>query len=56
MSEREKEHFAREKEQIATSLFCLKQLERLPHGRSFVKSDGSESLKLLFKKERMSEQ
>ena len=36
------------------SLFCHEQPERIAHSRSFVKSDRSESLKSLFKKERMS--
>ena len=59
-----KDQFACKKEQIAAvtlllwetranplrSLFYHVQLERIAHGRSFVQSDGNESLKLLFKK------
>ena len=43
VSERAKEQFAHQKEQISS-------------GRSFVKSDVSKSLKLLFKKERISKE
>ena len=38
------------------SLFCHEQPEQITHGFSFVKSDGSKSLKSLFKKEQMSEE
>ena len=37
-------------------LFCHEQPEQITHGFSFVKSDGSKSLKSLFKKEQMSEE
>ena len=38
------------------SLFCHEQSEQITHGGSFVKSEGSKLLKLLFKKEQMSEE
>ena len=37
-------------------LFCHLQPEQITHGRFFVKSNGSKSLKLLYKKEWMSEE
>ena len=50
-----KERFACETEQITpiAPVFCH---ERITHGRSFVKSDRSESLKSIFKKEWMSKE
>ena len=37
--------------ELLPSLFCHNRPEQMAHGRSFVKSDSSESLKSLFKKE-----
>ena len=37
-------------------LFCHERPEQITHGHSFIKNDGSESLKTLFNKERMSEE
>ena len=37
-------------------LFCHEQSEQITHGGSFEKSEGSKLLKLLFKKEQMSEE
>ena len=37
-------------------LLCRERHEQIAHGHSFVKSDGSKSLKSLFKKERMSKE
>ena len=68
MSKRTKERFACWKELIAPvallswatwvnfsrSLFCHERPEHIAHGSSFVTSGGSESLKSLFKKEKMS--
>ena len=39
------------KSESLPSLICHEQPERIVHGCSFVKSDGSESFKSLFKKE-----
>ena len=44
------------KSELLPSLFCHERPERITHGRSFVKIDGSESLKVLFKKEQMSKE
>ena len=46
-----KEKFAHEKEWIAPVALCHERPERIAHGCSFVKSDRSESLKSLFKKD-----
>ena len=68
VSKRTKERFACWKELIAPvallswatwvnfsrSLFCHERPEHIAHGSSFVTSGGSESLKSLFKKEKMS--
>ena len=65
-----KEWFACEKERITSiallswatagnrspSLFCEEQQERFAHSRSFEKSDESESLTWIFKKERLSKE
>ena len=56
MNDRAKESFASENEKMAPSLFCHDRPEQIAHGLSFVKSDGSESLKSLFKKEQMSKE
>ena len=44
------------KSESLLSLFCHERPERIAHGRSFVKSYGTESLKSLFKSERMSKE
>ena len=44
------------KSESLLSLFCHEQPERITDGCSFVKSNGSELLKSLFKKEQMSEE
>ena len=50
VSERGKLRFARFFERIAILLFSKERWERTAHSSSFVKSNGSKSLKLLFKK------